>query len=204
MSAHRLLSAVTSTILGRAGGQWRVRRGRFAVRQVCGQASKCLCIDWYSQAPACWLQSGLSAGPAACLATGRSCRLLAAAFSFPPVEETINHWWVLYLNDSAAPSPREPGCEDSRVIWGNNSLPFVPCLWQQSVQKPCGLVDWTWNPGSLFSKLHSGVASLPCSGEVSDFSVLCVCPSVAPEEREIFSVLMYLSLLLVMLHSMSI
>lgn len=89
----------------------------------------------------------------------RSCCLLPV-FPFSPVEETINHWWVLYLNDSAAPPMGEPGC--NQVTGGNNSCSLVPFQQQQSMQKHCGLVDWTGNPGSLFSKPHGAALSLLC------------------------------------------
>lgn len=137
-SAHGLLPAVASMFLGRAEGQWRVR----SFKGACSHASKCLCIDWYSPAPACWLQSDLSAGPDACLTTGRSC-CLSAASSFSPVEETVNHWWVLYLNDSAAPPPREPGCNNPESLRRVNPIPLPLASGSRACRSP---VVWNMKP----------------------------------------------------------
>lgn len=56
---------------------------------------------------------------------------------------------------------KRPRLQQPRVIGGSNSCSLVLCQQQQSVQKPCGLVNWSWNPGSLFSKPCGAAVSLP-------------------------------------------
>lgn len=152
-SPHELLPRVTSMLLRRAEGQWRVRRGLFTFKGAFGCSAKCLSVKGYK---VIWV---LALALASLLGEDTP---LSAAFSFPPVEETINHWWVLYLYYCAAPPPREPGCTNPESLRGGNFRSLVPWQQQQSVQKPHGLVDGTRNPESLFYKPHGAAASLPC------------------------------------------